>query len=364
MPLYRYYTTDILTEDVLGDLPLYQVQPDRVLSGIGTLTGKLKLGTGIFLDQDLKVASQPGRVALYMERDGVIIWGGIIWGRKYNSNEKAYDIIAQSWESIFDHVPMLDDIILETYDQQVVFKTIITLMQLQPYNNFNLDLSQIPTDGNVIRSTLFAGYEYHMVSEAINQLIQADNGFDYTIDIVPSAFQDQPDKVIRTGYPRLGTDSEVSFWDYPGGIQSYTWNESASSGGTMFAGLGEGAGVDQKRAVTPAQDLLDQGYPAWWVVRSNPFLTTDAEISTFTAAQRDRYKMPVGSPEFTLKSDRIPEFTEWQALGNNFSVYIQDERFPTGQLITSRMIGWTLQVESQDQAEVLSFNIEAVDDIA
>lgn len=362
MPNYRYFTTDVLTGEIIADLPLYQVAPDRILSGAGNLTAKLKLGRGRIEDMNSKNATTPSRTALYMERDDTLIWGGIIWSRKYNSVDKSFDITAQTWESCFDHVAIEEDVIYQNIDQQLTFAALVEQMQEHPISDFNIDYSQVPLDGDVLRTTLFPGYEFHMYSEAINQLVTADNGFDYTIDVVPSGTPDMPLKTIRTGYPKLGLNSEPASFDYPGNIASYTWNESGSSGGTKFAGLGEGSGSAQHRGVANAQDLLDAGYPGWWIVKTNQFLTTDQETTAYASSIRDQYRIPIGSPTFDVKSDRIPEFTDWGSLGNRVNVFIQDERFPDGQLITSRYIGWNLQVASADQPEVLSFNIESVDD--
>lgn len=362
MTEYRYYTADILLGDVLAEMPLYGVYLNRKLSTTGEFNGTFKLGTGLYDDVSLLDGTEPGKTCIYVERDGVLIWGGIIWSRTYAEESGTCQLSAQTFESIFDHVALQNNFIHQNQDQLFIFKAVIEAIQVQSHNDFGIDTEQIGTSG-VMKTVLVPGYEYHMAQEVVDQLIDADDGFDYTIDIRPSSEPDKPLKIVRTGYPLLGSTEHVDnlHFDFPGTIDNYWWPESASSAGTMFVGLGAGSGVAQLRSVQGATDQLAKGYPAWWSVSTYGNITNIGVLSARTAADRNRLRTPVTVPTFELKSDQVPRFEGWDQLGDCFSVYIESKRFPEGKTVTSRMVGWELTTADSDSDEILKFAIAGDD---
>jgi len=101
-PVYRYYTADLLTNKILSEIPFRQVSYERALKGAGAFTGKIPIieATRSF---DIYTSTFPGNTALYVLRDGVCVWGGIIWSRSYNLVEKALVVNASEFTSYFYH---------------------------------------------------------------------------------------------------------------------------------------------------------------------------------------------------------------------------------------------------------------------
>lgn len=366
MSEYRYYTADLLTEAVIAEMPLFGVQADSIISSAGVFTGSFLLGTGIFLDDSLLEGSEPGKVALYMERDGTLIWGGIVWSRKYDASTKQMDITALEFESYFDHVVIETNFVKQSVGMYQIFKDLVDLLQLQDGCDLNFITSGINVShpSSILRTSLIPAYEYHYAADVVQDLITPEDGFDYVIDVVPSGIQDKPLKVLRVGYPLLGVtvqESTLTF-DYPGNIDTYTWTESATNAGVKFGGIGAGSGSKMLRADTVDSDLRTAGYPSWWYVKANKDLGTQAEVNKYAAALRQRYRMPVGSPTFELKADRIPMFDAWNDLGAQFQVYIEDARFPDGKTINSRFLAWSLTPAENNRPETLKLTIEGVDD--
>lgn len=360
MPNYRYFSADILTSNVLTELPLYGVAFGRRLSAAGNFTGTFRLGTGRHVDSDLLFGTERGRTAVFCERDGTIIWGGPIWSRTYNSDGKSIQITAQTFESYFDRVVILNDFVKQNVDQLTIFKDLIDALQAQPQSDWNFVTTGInsPLSG-VLRTVLIPGYEYQFAQQAVSQLVGVENGFDYMIDLVPSGVQDKPDRIVRVGYPQMGigTTEATPTYDFPGNIARYWWPESG--GGTRFAALGPGHGSAMLRAVSEATDLLTiHGYPALWVVNKYATVPTTQEIALKAAQMATQYRTPLVSPTFELKSDRLPGFDSWSSLGETFKVHIEDVRFPGGKDITSRMIGWDLQVADADSTELVKFMLD------
>lgn len=102
VPQYRYFTTDLLTNVVLAELPLTGVSYERAIKGAGSFSATVPAipKTEGF---DLYENTMPGKTALYVVRDGECVWGGIIWSRSYNVKEKTLSISGNEFTSYFHH---------------------------------------------------------------------------------------------------------------------------------------------------------------------------------------------------------------------------------------------------------------------
>jgi hypothetical protein len=96
--VYRYFTTDIVSNTLLAEIPFQGVSFGRALKGAGSFSGKIPVidKTASF---NLYDATMPGRTAIYATRNGICVWGGIIWSRQYNLISKELDINASEWTS-------------------------------------------------------------------------------------------------------------------------------------------------------------------------------------------------------------------------------------------------------------------------
>ena len=74
---YRYLFVDLLTDTVQAELPLTGVNFTQSLNSSGALQGTLLL-SGLPSASNATNATVPAYNALYVERDGVLVWGGII----------------------------------------------------------------------------------------------------------------------------------------------------------------------------------------------------------------------------------------------------------------------------------------------
>jgi hypothetical protein len=97
-PVYAYYTVNIITNEVLAQIPFEDVSYERRVKEPGAFEGAISI-TGQTEDLDLYNSTMPGKVALYVTRNGVCVWGGIIWGRTYDLVERALSISALEFSS-------------------------------------------------------------------------------------------------------------------------------------------------------------------------------------------------------------------------------------------------------------------------
>lgn len=357
MATYRYFTADLLTGTVLGDVPLYGTWMSKQINGAGSFNGTFRLGTTVLNDTLMLNNTTPGKTALYVERDGTLIWGGILWSRSYESQGGTVQLTGQTFESYFDRVAATDHIIQQGVEQVALFKNLIDQMQAQAQSNIGLTYASLPSTG-INRTILLPGYEFHMYQEAIAQLLEAVDSFEYTINVTASATQDVPNKVVTVGYPTLNSTVTDQYYDFPGTIKNYWWPETTSEGGTKFAGRGYGSGNKAPTAVVVDGTAIAAGYPSLWKVGSYNNIADATLLDSKVRRDALAYAIPVNNPTIELKSDVGIGFTGWNLLGAPITAYIADsKRFPTGMTATRRLLGWEFNPASGTSPEVVKLTL-------
>jgi hypothetical protein len=101
-PEYRFMVTDLLTNKILGELPLEGVSYTRAIKGAGALSGSIQ-SPAMLSNSDIYENTMPGRTGLYVLRNNQCVWGGIVWSRSYSANSKKLDIDASEFTSYFHH---------------------------------------------------------------------------------------------------------------------------------------------------------------------------------------------------------------------------------------------------------------------
>ena len=363
MHTYRYFTADLLTGNVLAELPLYGVYASKRVNEIGQLSGAFVLGTGFYSDQSFIDGTIPGRCAIYFERDDVIIWGGILWSRAYDSANKNLSITAQTFESYFDHVCVEANFVMQNVPQEQILISLVNTLQAQQGNNIGLTMASMPTTG-VTRTVLIPGYEYHFATQVMSQITGVENGLEITVDILPSATPDRPTRRLRAGFPQLGNAIATSglYFDYPGNVSQYWWNESGARGAVKAVALGHGDGFNKVRGQAIDGTKIANGWPAWWIVNSHP---TIADVNAIAAAARNdltKFAIPYSHPTFEFAPSATEVFSHWNDVGDEVFVRIEDERFPQGKVFSTRMLGWEFRPSENGELENLKIVTEGEGD--
>lgn len=99
---YRYFTADLLTNKIFGEIPFKGVTYERALKGAGSFNGSIGLSPET-VKLDIYNTTLPGKTALYVVRNNVCVWGGIIWGRSYNVIDRKLNVSASEFTSYLYH---------------------------------------------------------------------------------------------------------------------------------------------------------------------------------------------------------------------------------------------------------------------
>ena len=99
---YRYFLYDIMTNELLAEVPFKGVSYSRSLNEAGTFTGDISVIEDTY-NLSLYENTLPGKTALYVVRNGLCVWGGIIWGRTYSLIDKVLSVSASEFTSYLSH---------------------------------------------------------------------------------------------------------------------------------------------------------------------------------------------------------------------------------------------------------------------
>jgi hypothetical protein len=99
---YRYYAVDLLTNTVLVEIPFVDVTYGRALSKAGSFSGSIPV-VEANAHLNLYENTMPGKTAIYILRNGVCVWGGIIWSRSYSPIDKKLTVDGAEFISYLYH---------------------------------------------------------------------------------------------------------------------------------------------------------------------------------------------------------------------------------------------------------------------
>ncbi|QAX94010.1 minor tail protein [Streptomyces phage Euratis] len=183
MPQYEVLQVEARTGIVEATLPVTGIQYGESLNKAGTATVGIPLNAA---DPD---KLEPGRSALVVTRDDDPVWGGMLWTATADLAAGTLSLNASGWHSYYaacylgSWVPITGGRLPGKWagysgkkDQGLLITDWLTAANEN--NGIGTDTSQIYTRG-VIRSREWGFSEFKNIAEAINELADEDNGFDF-----------------------------------------------------------------------------------------------------------------------------------------------------------------------------------------
>jgi hypothetical protein len=358
MAQYRYLFADLLTNVILAELPLTNVSFTQQLNTSGTLQGTLLLSGINSANYNVPNATIPARTAIYVDRDGTLIWGGIIWGRSYDSSNQTVSLNAREFESYFERRRITSNTVFSSTDQLTAVQTLVNNAQSATNGNIGL-LVGSETSGQLINRT-FYGYERKTVFSAIQDLSRATNGFDFNIYCYYDS-NGLPAKVLRLGYPRYGkvyspTSQTAPVFELPGNIISYQWPEDgAIAANTVYA---MGAGSNEGKLISTATDgsKISAGWPLLEEAPSYGDISDSTLLGNLASGQVAVVSYPPTTVKVVYPPTLDPILGAYE-IGDDARVRITDDRFPTGIDTTYRIVGQTVTAGENNNPEIVTLTL-------
>jgi hypothetical protein len=345
---YRYLFVDLLSNSIIGELPLTGVGFTQQLNQPGTFQGHLLL-SGINADKfNVDPSTIPAHCGLYVDRNGILVWGGVIWGRSYNSTSQTLTFSAQEWISYFDHRRITQDVDFVNIDQLVIAKTLIEDAQAAPYGDINVGYnSEGETTSGVLISRTYYNYEFKNVFQAIQDLSRQGDGFDFHIDVAYD-INGVPTKSFNTYYPRSGLqysfgDPDVPVFTFPAGnMVEYEYPEDGSVVANTVYALG--AGSNEGKQIATGQDATK--FAEGWVLLETTANYSDVTDQTMLQEVANAQALATSYPPVVLKVV-VPAYVDpvfgTYEVGDDARIIITDSRFPNTLDEIYRIVGLTVQ---------------------
>ena len=349
MVYYRYLLADLLTNQVTAELDLTNVSFTQQINAAGSLAATLLL-TGTPDPASAVAATIPGRSVVYVDRNGVIVWGGIIWNRSYNSDSQHLTINASEFESYFEHRRITVTTPFYGVDPLVVAKQVISSAQSAPFGNIGVAVGN-ETSTMAVTRTYYA-YEQKTVLSAVQDLAKAGTtatgttGFDFAIKCAYDG-SGNVTKTLTLGWPRLGTkysstSPTVPVFEFPAGnVVSYEYPEDGSVvANTVYA---TGAGSNEGKLIYSANDYtkFSTGWPLLETSVSYSDIIDASLITNLAAGQVAAVSYPPTVLKMVVNPSTDPVFGSY-VIGDDARVRIVDSRFPAGLDTVYRITGLTL----------------------
>jgi hypothetical protein len=380
MAEYRYLFYDLLTNTPITELPLTGVSFTQQLNSSGTLSATILISDTSLAQAGLMEGTQPSRTALYVERsdlaNGVgrsLVWGGVIWGREYNSATQQININAREFESYLERV-MVDPYqmaalvqtnpnSLPSQDAPVQFSNVdqFQLVRLlvasAQVGNSNIGIQVMGGDSGATTTAVYNWKDSKPTYQALLDLSQSNNGFDFNVDVYYDT-NGVPRKIMNLGYPEIGyrysaTDPNAPTLQLPGNMADYSYFEDGSlTANTVFVfGANDiWTSADNVSAITR------DGYP----YLQSSFNYSDITNTTLLQQIAQGKINALTNPPITLK---ITQTANQQPTvgavgpGDDVRVSIRDVRFPDGLEAVYRVTALTVTPNDSGGPEQITYSL-------
>lgn len=310
MAFYRYLAADLLTNTMLAELPLRDVSYGFVLNDAGPFQANMPIG-------DIKAragariaATEPGKTALYVERDGSLIWGGIIWTRRYNSSTRSLALGGAEFFSYYRRREIRTTLTYSATDQLGIVKSIIDTIQSV---NANATIGVVvPTlTSGVVRDRTYWYYETKRVADAIRELAACANGFEFSIDCTYSG--SNIIKTMNLFYPRKGRDANHTghVFELGKNILAFDWPEDAQMKANSVGIQGAGQGDNMLRSTAVRADDLAAGYCLFEDTLARKDVSVQTTLDQIALNEVNNRFQAVTLPPLTVRADVEPQLGAW-----------------------------------------------------
>lgn len=210
---YRVFFQDILTGYVHGELPAESVSytNTRNAPGSASLVVGLEPGAARVNPQSLI----PGAAtAVYIERNGRFVWSGLYWDAEVDYAAGTMTLQCEGWLSYFRLRGVHTTKQYNQWDQADIARDL--LQHAATYGpGSNLGMIRYGTEATgVLRDRTYKESDHKSIGEAVEQLADVINGFDFVFETEWSgAAEDEIAVWFRIRYPATGRKRDVVLED-------------------------------------------------------------------------------------------------------------------------------------------------------
>lgn len=348
---YRYLAYDLVTNELLDELPLVSPTLSGALNGAGPLQATMALraegqsAPGVYRSRaaELWAATTTGRTVVYVDSDGVLLpdaW--ILWTRRYDSDSGTVTLGGSSLLSYFEKRRIHTTQTFAGVDQLQIARDLVSWAQTQPGGDIGVQVGA-ELDG-VLRDRTYWAHERKKVGEALRQLSAVSNGFDFAFEVAYDA--GVPTRYLRVGTRGRSAETTGHVFEHGRNLIRYNLDEDASTQANRIYADGAGDGPTMLQRSADRTDVIDAGWPLLEDAIALKDVSVGTTLQGHATAQVDARAFPVTIASVTVQADGDPPIGSWVVGDYARFVFgshptIQDPIFPTRTELTYRIVGYT-----------------------
>lgn len=344
---YRYLFADLLTNEIIGELPITNVSFTQQLNQAGTFNADLLISGINTYEFNVDNCTQPARNAIYVDRNGSLVWGGVIWNRSYNSSSQTLSIAAREFESYFERRLITTTLAYNNTDQLVIARGLFNAAQAETNGDIGVIVGT-ETSG-VLIDRVYYDYELKNVWQAVKDLSNQEDGFDFNISVDYDPITFVPTKTLVLGYPRTGHidtgvgDINTPVFMFPSGnIVEYEYPEDGAIIGNQLHVVGAGSNEGKLSSIATNATKIAEGWPLLQNTANYSDITDQTVLNELAAGQVAVLAAPPPIINIVVPAFVEPEFGTY-SIGDDARLIITDPRFPTGLDAVYRIVGFNVQ---------------------
>ncbi|MBW1601323.1 hypothetical protein JJV70_04235 [Streptomyces sp. JJ66] len=360
--VYRAVFCDLRTDRVVDVLPVTEAKFDDYIGKPGSLSATVPLPDAA-LARRARAALLPGRTAVWLERDGDIWWGGVLWTCTPSADEQGRlkaEFQAATFDSYLDHRVLSGDLVGTATDQFDIVRTLVEHVQAQPGGNIGLSCGTEAS--GVRRDFAYAATDLARVRELLDKLAQLDDGFEWRVHCYRDA-QGRRVKRLQLGHPRILTGHTDLVVDHPGAVLTYSLPSDATVQANVWVARGESANSDQSQESVPltvrhvrAEDIAG-GWPRLESSSDHSSVRDEEVLHSLARAELARHRRPETIPRLTVRMDgRISP----ALLGARLRLRVHDLWHPDGSDSRFRVVGLAVSPPQRTKPETATLYLEGV----
>ncbi len=328
MAEYRYLLSDIRTGALVAEIPLAALsyQAGDLLTA-GPFSATLpRLSAVDVAGLNVLDATAPARRVLYVERDGTLVYAGIIWTRRYNSSAGAFVLGGAEPSSYLARRRWTPA--TRTYvgtSDQTIFADLVADAMSGEASSIGIRSTVAGGPAN-LRTRTYVAFELNPISQNLDQLTEEAPGFEWANEVARTA-AGEPDLILAGAWPYRGRPATSSglVWEYPGNVLEFEWPEDAGSTANLVWGLGQAAAtnVDLSAHSLNRTRWQIEGYPLLEDVLSASQVRDVAHLQRLVDTDRARRDAPIELPVLHVSPTGPPAVGAY-VTGDRFRAFLDD----------------------------------------
>lgn len=355
---YRYLVVDLRTDSVLAELPFTGVSFSQEINAIGSWQGEILMTDVQEEYMNIVNSTVPGRSGIYVDRNGVLVWGGIIWGRSYDSDSQTLKINAREFLSYFERRRIVADQVFTNADQLTVAQTLINNAQ---YGSGNIGVAVGTETSGVTIDKTYYGYELKGVFSAIQDLSRSLAAFDFRIKV---SYDNNGlfVKTLELGYPRLGTpysatDVSAPVFEFPAGnVIGYEYPEDGTLAANTIYAVGSGSNEGKLIESATNVNYLSAGWPVLEDSANYSDISDIDLLANLASGQLAAQVYPPTTLKIVAPAAQDPQLGSFD-VADDVRVRIRDPRFPNGIDATYRLVSLSVTVGDSGSGETMTLTL-------